>query len=238
MVGEGARAKIPKQVTFTDPKGTLSDVPTNPFADVASVIFKTPTKHESTSEQGRATRRACDNMAAERHMSEQESMIQVLTNQLNDTKEQLAKPREPAINWLNVSHGVSVVAVLMPRSAQKLDQTMARVVFDVCPSFAHYKITSQDGLALGKALVETHSRNLDEFVPNDAVIAVHKEFRYMGVLYATSGPWTLLGRFHTTIARRTGSVLLINEDESDAVIRATFVPPDEWNTASDSSIVV
>ena len=229
MVGVGARAKVPKQVRITDPKGTLSETPANPFADVANVIFTTRPRQEPTSEQGRATRNACDNMAAERHMAEQEKVMQELTNQLNAAKEQLALPREPAMNWLNVSHGANVLALMMPRSAQKLDQTMTRILFDVCPTFERYKVVTEDGIALGKALAEPHSRNLDDYVPTDAIIAVHKEFKYMGVLYSIAGPWTLLGRFHCTFIRRSGMVLLISEDESAAVIRATFVPPDEWN---------
>ena len=114
MVGVGARAKVPKELTMTDPKGTLSDVPTNPFADVASALLQTPASRPSTSETGRDTRRVCDNMAADRHMQEQQRQINELDKQLHEAKQRIAKPRDPAVNWLNVSHVVSNVALMAP----------------------------------------------------------------------------------------------------------------------------
>ena len=77
--------------------------------------------------------------------------------------------------------------------------------------------------------MEPHNRNYEDYVPYDKVIEERKDYRYMGLLYSTAGPWTLLGRLHLTFVRRTGKVLLVNAEESPAVIQATFVPPDEWD---------
>ena len=106
---------------------------------------------------------------------------------------------------------------------------MARLVLDMCPLFAGYDIRTDDGAILGKALVEPHNRNYEDYVPYAEVVEEHREYRYMGLLYSTAGPWTLLGRLHLTFVRRAGKVLLVNAEESPAVIQATFVPPDEWD---------
>ena len=229
MVGVGARAKVPKDLTMTDPKGTLSDVAANPFTDVVRVLLDAPASRPFTSETGRDTRRACDNMAAERHMEEQQRQINELDTQLHEAKQRIAKPRDPAVNWLNVSHVVSTVAYMAPRSPNKSDQRMARLVLDMCPLFAGYDIRTDDGAVLGKALVEPHNRNYEDYVPYAEVVEERREYRYMGLLYSTAGPWTLLGRLHLTFVRRAGKVLLVNPEQSPAVIQATFVPPDEWD---------
>ena len=138
MVGICARVKVPKELNMTDTKGTLSDVPTNPFTDVASVLLQTPTSKPSTSEAGRDTRRDCDNMAPERHMEEPQRQIKELEKQLHEEKQRIAKPRDPAVHRLNVSHVDSTVALMASRTPQKLDKRMARLVVDMCPLFADY----------------------------------------------------------------------------------------------------
>ena len=230
MVGKGARRKTPnRQMRPEASSDSSSNASTNPFTEVASVLFKDTARKTFTSDRDRNAQRLADNTAAAGFLREQEGELDALKSQLNAVKIKLAAPRAQTVNWPNVQHPVYSVAYVMPRNKHALDQTMGCIVFNSLPAYGKYDAVMTDGTVLYRCMVDTHSRNLDEHVPENQMVTSREDYRYVGTLFSCTGPWTLLGMFYISIIRRSGFLELRREGTSTVAVQATFVPPYEWS---------
>ena len=230
MVGVGARRKTPnRQMRPVALSDSSSNASTNTFAEVASVLYKDTAQKTFTSDRDRDAQRLADNTAAAGFLREQECELDALRSQLNAAQAKLAAPRAQTVYWPNVQHPVYSVAYVMPRNKQMLDLSMGCIVFKSLPAYGKYDAVMTDGTVLYRCMVDTHSRNLDERVPENQMVTSREDYCYMGTLFSCTGPWTLLGMFYISIIRRSGFLELRRQGTSTVAVQATFVPPYEWS---------
>ena len=152
--------------------------------------------------------------------------MDALKSQRNAVKAKLASPRALNVYWPNVQHPVYSVAYVMPPNKHILDQT---IVYNNLPAFGKYDAVMRDGSVLYRCMVDTHSRNLDERVPEHEMVTAREDYCYVSVLYSCTDLWTLLAMFYISIFQRFRLLELRREGIATVAVQATFVSPQEWN---------
>ena len=177
---------------------------TNPFAEVASVLYKDTARKTFTRDRDRDAQRLADTTAAAGFLRKEEGELDALRSQLNAVQVKLAAPRAQTVYWPNVQYPVYSVAYVMPRNKHVLDQTMGCIVFNSLPAYGKYDAVMTDGSVLYRCMVDTHNRNLDERVHENQMVTSREDYRYVGAMFSCTGPLTLLGMFYISIIRRSG----------------------------------